>query len=243
MPGSGVTLMSSASKSATSRRPAITLPAIRSTSRRAAENYQAYLDKHPSGVFGSEATAALQAIEADWDKHDFRAVRDHFLATPNNIPELVNRCRSYLAVHPQGRFNRVRRRPAPLERARHCPRRVPRGPAQRPLRQKVARFFSRGPDLSVEIEVGGVRYGPSNIVKNDYNPEWDYEFPRRIRWKLGDPIRVRVTDHDWKDRVVVEIATQRRRPPDHVPAVQPDLLGPEPSDVRVRLHHADTAQD
>ena len=74
-------------------------------------------------------------------------------------------------------------------------------------KELIGSYFQAFPDLSVEIEVGGVRYGPSNIIKNNYNPEWDYEFPRRIRWKLGDPIRVRVTDHDWKDRVVVEIAT------------------------------------
>ena len=73
--------------------------------------------------------------------------------------------------------------------------------------RKVARFFSLGPDLSVELEVAGVRYGPSNITVNKYDPEWNYEFNRPVRWKLGDKVIIRVTDHDWKDRVVVEIAS------------------------------------
>ena len=73
--------------------------------------------------------------------------------------------------------------------------------------KSVARFFSRGPDLSVDLEVAGVRYGPSNITVNQYNPTWNYEFNRPVRWKLGDRVVIRVTDHDWKDRVVVEIAS------------------------------------
>src|SRR5262249_48397010 len=72
---------------------------------------------------------------------------------------------------------------------------------------KLARYFSRGLDLSVELEVAGVRYGPSHSVPRRYDPHWDYEFPRPIRWKLGDPVRIRVTDHTWADRVVVEIAS------------------------------------
>ena len=70
----------------------------------------------------------------------------------------------------------------------------------------IARWVSWGPDLSVEIEVAGVRYGPSPIVANRYDPEWNYEFPRLVRWKLGDPVTIRVTDHDWKDRVLLELS-------------------------------------
>src|SRR5262249_18320228 len=63
-------------------------------------------------------------------------------------------------------------------------------------------LLSRGAYLSVEIEVAGVRYGPSTIVKRSYDPEWDYEFPRKVRWKLGDPVRVIVTDnYYWRRRV------------------------------------------
>src|SRR5439155_19520707 len=41
------------------------------------EHYQRYLDKYPTGAAAKEAEAALQAIDRDWDKHDFRSVRDH----------------------------------------------------------------------------------------------------------------------------------------------------------------------
>ncbi|MFO0927554.1 MAG: hypothetical protein U0736_11015 [Gemmataceae bacterium] len=68
--------------------------------------------------------------------------------------------------------------------------------------KKVAYLLSRGAYLSVEIEVAGVRYGPSTIIPRSYEPEWKYEFPRRCGWKLGDPVRVIVTDHYyWKRRV------------------------------------------
>jgi len=40
---------------------------------------------------------------------------------------------------------------------------------------------SRGAYLSVEIEVNGVRHGPSTIVRRSYEPEWDYEFARPVR--------------------------------------------------------------
>ena len=63
-------------------------------------------------------------------------------------------------------------------------------------------MISRGAYLSVEVEVAGVRYGPSTIVKRSYTPEWDYEFPQKLKWKLGDPVRVVVTDnYYWKRKV------------------------------------------
>ncbi len=171
------------------------------------EQYQRYLDRHPDGAARKDAEAALQAIEADWDKHDFRAVRDHFLARPGETGELVARCRTYLAVHPQGQF-----KDAAAELLRWSEKVTATNEYHVTLRgghfeKSVARFFSRGPDLSVELEVAGVRYGPSNITVNQYDPTWNYEFNRPVRWKLGDKVIVRVTDHDWKDRVVVEIAS------------------------------------
>jgi hypothetical protein len=169
------------------------------------EQYQRYLDKHPTGAFAAEAAGALKTIEADWDKHDFRALRDHFLDNPGAIAELVTHCRTYQAAHPQGRFA------TPVTDLLRWSERVTAPREYRVIlrngwfEKRLARFFSRGPDLSVEIEVAGVRYGPSNIVVNQYEPEWNYEFPRRIRWKLGDPVRIRVTDHDYWDRVMVDI--------------------------------------
>jgi Double-GTPase 2 len=168
------------------------------------EHYQRYLDAHPAGAFAAEAQTALQAIAADWDKHDFRSVRDQYVNRPGDLPELVARCRSYLTVHPHGRFVS-----AATDLLRWSERVSVPGEYRVVLHSGrfehgIARLLSRGPDLSVELEVGGIRYGPSTIVRNRYDPQWDYEFPRRVRWKLGDSVVIRVTDHDWWRRVVAE---------------------------------------
>jgi hypothetical protein len=171
------------------------------------ELYQRYLDRHPDGSLRAEAEEALRAIETQWDKNDFRAVRDHFVAHPGELVELNARCQHYLAVHPHGTFAKSAQDLLRWSEKVAAPAEymvvLKRGEFDR----KIAFFFSRGPDLSVEIEVAGVRYGPSQVIKNQYSPDWDYEFPRPIRWKLGDPVRIRVFDHDYWKRKVVEIAS------------------------------------
>src|SRR5262249_15552384 len=117
------------------------------------EHYQRYLDKHPTGAAVKEARSALKAIEAEWDRHDFRSVRDHFLKHAGDIPELVARCRTYLAVHPSGRFTN-----SANELLRWSERVTAPGEYKVVLRdgqfeKKIARLLSRGPDLSVELEV------------------------------------------------------------------------------------------
>ncbi|MFL5240470.1 MAG: TRAFAC clade GTPase domain-containing protein [Gemmataceae bacterium] len=167
------------------------------------EYYQAYLDNHPNGALRSESQEALRTIDGEWDKYDFRAVRDRYTARPEDLQDLTSRCQYYLAVHPQGRFAASAK-----ELLRWCEQvgdtrdyKVVLKSGQ--FNRRVAFWLSRGPDLSVEIEVGGIRYGPSPIIANRYDPEWNYEFPRKIRWKLGDSIRIRVFDHDyWKHLVV-----------------------------------------
>jgi hypothetical protein len=64
----------------------------------------------------------------------------------------------------------------------------------------------------VELEVNGIRYGPSSIVYNRYYPDWDYEFPRPIRWQLGQSVRIVVTEHSWKDRIVADISSEDNDP-------------------------------
>lgn len=176
------------------------------------ERYQRYLERHPDGAFAVEATEALKNIDADWDKHDFRAVRDHFQERPGETKELQVLCRSYLAVHANGRF-----RDAARDLLRWTERVTQPGEYRIVLKsgnfdRKVAYFFSRGPSLSVEIEVNGVRYGPSNIVARSYQPEWNYEFPRRVRWKLGDSVRIFVTDNYYWDRRVAEVSSEENDP-------------------------------
>jgi GTPase SAR1 family protein len=176
------------------------------------ERYQRYLERHPDGAFAKEANEALANIETDWDKHDFRAVRDRFQEHPGDVKELQLLCRRYLAVHANGRF-----RAAAHDLLRWTERVTQAGEYRVVLKngsfdRKVAHFFSRGPSLSVAIEVNGVRYGPSNIVARNYQPEWNYEFPRRVRWKLGDSVRIIVTDNYYWDRRVVEIASDDSEP-------------------------------
>jgi hypothetical protein len=125
---------------------------------------------------------------------------------------LVTRCRAYEAVHPHGRFTA-----AATALLRWTERVTTRSEYRVILRggqfdKRIARWLSRGPCLSVELEVAGVRYGPSTIVVNRYDPDWDYEFPRRIRWKLGDPVRIRVTDHKYWSRLVVDIGSEEGDP-------------------------------
>jgi hypothetical protein len=193
------------------------------------ERYQRYLERHPQGAFAKEAREALQSIDVDWDRHDFRQVRDHFQEHPGDVKELEKLCRSYLVVHPQGLF-----RAAARDLLRWTERVTQPGEYRVVLKSgsfdtKVAYWLSRGPSLSVEIEVNGVRHGPSNIVSRNYNPEWGYEFPRRVRWKLGDAVRIVVTDHYFWDRQVVEIAS-----PDGDPlAIR--LLGGETQSGKNRL--------
>jgi hypothetical protein len=176
------------------------------------EHYQHYLDKFPSGTAAKEAATALAAIDRDWDKHDFRAVRDHFLSKPGEISELVARCRTYLAVHPQGQFTS-----AATDLLRWSERVTAPGEYRVVLKnghfdKKVARWFTFGVSVSVEIEVNGVRHGPSSFFKRQYDPEWNYEYPRRIRWKLGDPVVIRVIDNEWGNRMVTEVSSAEGDP-------------------------------
>jgi hypothetical protein len=60
------------------------------------------------------------------------------------------------------------------------------------------------------IEVNGVRYGPSTIVPRSYEPEWNYEFPRKVRWKRGDPVRIVVTDNYYWRRQVADIRSDEK---------------------------------
>src|SRR5690606_3290946 len=77
---------------------------------------------------------------------------------------------------------------------------------------KKAHWSSRGLHPSVEIEVNGVIYGPSTIVKRSSEPEWNYTFPRPIRWKLGDPVKIRVRDNYYWYRHIAEFSSEEGDP-------------------------------
>jgi hypothetical protein len=174
--------------------------------------YQQYLDHHPLGVFAPEARQSIDGIALEWDKHDFRRIRDHYLRAPGDVRELSSRCLAYQATHPNGLYRsyagELMRWSERVSRPGEYRVTLQNGEIER----RLARWFSRGPDVSVTLEVGGVLHGPSNITVNSYKPEWNYEFPRRVRWQLGDPIRVRVTDHDYWDRVIIDVVSSDNDP-------------------------------
>lgn len=159
-----------------------------------------------------EATAALQRYADAWDRRDFRAIRDLYTSRPGETTELAARCRAYLAQHPQGRFAGSVRGLLRWTEQVAVPHEYHVKLRDGMFDRKVAHFFSRGPKLSVELEVGGVRYGPSPIIVNRYDPVWNYDFPRPVHWKLGDPVRIRVTEHSWRAGVVVEMASAEGDP-------------------------------
>jgi hypothetical protein len=172
------------------------------------EAYQRYLDKHPTGAGAAEARSAIAAIDGDWDKHDFRSVRDHFVAKPGEVSELVARCRTYLAAHPKGRFVAAATELLRWSEQVTAPREYRVMARSGDFEHRFARWYARSMDLSVEVEVAGVRYGPSPVYAGRYDPEWEYEFPQGVRWKLGDPVRIRVTDHKWSPRVILEFVSE-----------------------------------
>ena len=63
-------------------------------------------------------------------------------------------------------------------------------------------------------------YGPSPVVRNTHRPIWDYTFPRPIRWKLGDPVIIRIIDYDWSDQRGLTPQQPQGRPPGHAAALR-----------------------
>ena len=68
------------------------------------EPYRRYLDQHPLGSYVAEARQAIDTISQEWDKHDFRRVRDHYQRAPGDVKELSSRCLAYQAKHPDGLY-------------------------------------------------------------------------------------------------------------------------------------------
>jgi outer membrane protein assembly factor BamD (BamD/ComL family) len=177
------------------------------------ERYQDYLKAHQAGGrYISEATEAKDRVLREWDTYAYRQAYDHLAAHLDDVAEVARRLRDYLRVHPDGRYARDAQ--AYLQWwDKVC---VP-GEYRVTLRRgevepDVGKFLGGGPNLGVVLEVGGVTYGPSPVVPNTYRPIWDYTFARPIRWKLGDPVTIRVIDHDWSDSVVVVLNSRKGDP-------------------------------
>ena len=51
------------------------------------------------------------------------------------------------------------------------------------------------------------------LSRDSHRPIWDYTFSRPIRWKLGDPVTVKVIDHGyWSDATVVTLSSKKGDP-------------------------------
>lgn len=167
-----------------------------------------FLDRYPRSALAADARVDLQRIEEEWDRYDFRTVRDRFFKNPNDLAAVVELSRAYVSAHPQGKFVTAARELLRWTERVMTPEEYRVTLQSGQIDRGLARFFSRGPDLSVEIEVAGVRYGPSTITVNTYQPHWSYDFPRPIRWKAGDPVTIRVRDHDYGQRTILEITSE-----------------------------------
>ena len=178
------------------------------------ERFQDYLRGHQTGgLYISEAVEAKDKILREWDTYTYRLAYDHLIAHPDDVAEVAKRLRDYLRDHRDGRFARAAQRYLAWWDKISVPNdyhiKIRRGTFD----PSIGKYLSAGgPDLGVEIEVGGVIHGPSPVVPNSYTPIWDYALTRPVRWKLGDPVTIRVIDHDWSDSVVKTIVSRKGDP-------------------------------
>jgi GTPase SAR1 family protein len=177
------------------------------------ERYQDYLKAHQTGGrYISEATEAKDQVLREWDTYTYRQAYDHLIAHPDDVAEVARRLREYQRVHRDGRYARDARAYLDWWDKVSVP-----GDYRVTLRRgevdpDVGKYLGGGPDLGVVIEVGGVTYGPSPVVRNTSRPIWDYSFARPVRWKLGDPVTIRITDYDWSDSVVAVLHSRKGDP-------------------------------
>ncbi|MBI1322624.1 hypothetical protein GC170_05505 [bacterium] len=168
------------------------------------ERYQDYLKTHASGgKYLSEAMDAKSRILEEWDVHVYRLAYDHLIAHPDDITEVARLLRDYLRDHGDGQYAKAAREFVAWWDKVHQPQTYKLTLRRGEFDEAMTKYLSGGgPDLSVIVEVAGVRYGPSPIVKNSAKPIWDWTMPKPVVWKMGDPVSVQITDHDWWDSPV-----------------------------------------
>jgi GTPase SAR1 family protein len=163
------------------------------------ERFGEYLKSHHTGGrFISEAIEARDRIRHEWDSYTYKQSYDHLLTHPDDVAEVARRLREYLRDHPEGRHVRDAKEYLDWWEKVSVPGNYRVTLRRGEVEPKVGKYLSGGaPDLGVVIEVAGMSYGPSSVIRNTHRPIWDYTFPRPINWKLGDPVTIRIIDYDW----------------------------------------------
>jgi GTPase SAR1 family protein len=178
------------------------------------ERYQDYLRAHPTGgLFVSEANRQKDAVLREWDTYSYRQAYDQLVLHPDDVGDVARRLRDYLQEHHEGRYARDAQEFVDWWDKVSVPGEYTVTLRRGEVEPNVDKYLSGGgPDLGVQIEVAGVTYGPSPVVPNSHRPIWDYTFPRPVRWKLGDPVTIKVIDYDWTDSLVYTFVTRKGDP-------------------------------
>ncbi len=178
------------------------------------ERYQEYIKAHQSGGrFLSEAIEAKDRILGEWDVYAYRQGYDHIAAHPDDVAEVARRFREYERDHPDGRYAADARRYLEWWDKVSVPGQYMVTLRRGEVEPTVGKYFAgSGPDLGVVIEVAGTTYGPSSVIRDSHRPIWDYTFPQRITWKLGDPITIRLIDYDWSASDVYILSSRQGDP-------------------------------
>ena len=174
------------------------------------DRYGEYLKAHAKGGrYISEAIEAKDKILRGWDLDTYRRAYDHLAAHPDDVGEVARQLRDYLAQHPEGRWVAEARRYGEWWDKVSVPNDYKVTLRRGHFDSKFGSTFGGAPDLSVAIEVAGVTHGPSPVIRNNYQPIWDYTFPRPVRWKLGDPIIVKAIDNGyWSNSTPVTLTSK-----------------------------------
>jgi len=169
--------------------------------------YNEYLLAHTDGgAHVEEAKEAIRRIEARRDEDLYRAAYEHYVAHPKDVATVTRKLRAYLSASPDGQHAEA------AERFLNWYESITRTGEYRVTLVKGAvdpsitkRMAGGAPDLGVTIWVGGREYGPSPVIPDSAEPIWNYTFAEPIRWKYGDDVVIRLTDHDWGDSVVATL--------------------------------------
>lgn len=169
--------------------------------------FQDYLRAHQGGGrHVREAAEALDQIERDRDLHMYRQSYDYSIAHADDVAGVASGLRSYLDANPDGKFADAAKAYLKWWESISTPKGYRVVLRRGEVEADVGKSLSGGaPDLGVEVWVGGVKYGPTPVVRNTRTPFWDYTFPRPITWKYGDPVMVRIVDFDWSPTGVIRI--------------------------------------